>query len=291
MKKLLAILLAAVVLFTLASCGGKKTDTDAQNTSDETTVADVKKPENPIIRMATTTSVDNSGLLQYLLPHFTEATGYTVEYQPKGTGQAIQLAKDGNADLILVHSKASEEEFISEGYGVERNPFMYNFFVVVGPADDPAAIADCETATEAFEKIREKGATFISRGDDSGTHKAELKLWNDTPDAETDKWYVSSGQGMGSTLTMASEMGGYCLTDKATYLSMADKLELEIIIEESEDMENVYSLIACNPEKLEGINTEGAKAFIDWMLSSEASALISKYGMEQYGQALFHLEQ
>ncbi len=273
MKKLLAVLMAALMLFALTACGG---------TEDKT-------PANPVIRMATTTSVDNSGLLQYLLPHFTEATGYTVEHQAKGTGQAIQLAQDGNADLILVHAKASEEEFISGGYGVERIPFMYNYFVIVGPADDPAGIKECETASQAFEKIAEAEAIFISRGDESGTHKAELKLWTEAPDAENDKWYISAGQGMGATLTMASEQGGYCLTDKATYLSMADELDLELLIEESEDMKNTYSVIECNPEKLEGINTEGAKAFIEWITGEEASALIAEFGKEEYGEALFFL--
>lgn len=288
MKKLLALLLAAVMVFCFAACGGEKTNTDAEPTA---TTDEVKTPENPVIRMATTTSVDNSGLLQYLLPYFTEATGYTVEYQAKGTGQAIQLAKDGNADLILVHAKASEEAFIEEGYGVERVPFMYNYFVIVGPADDPAGIADCATAAEAFTKIAESEATFVSRGDDSGTHKAELKLWAEAPDAETDEWYVSSGSGMGATLTMASEMGAYCLTDKATYLSMADELDLELVIEESDDMMNIYSVIACNPDKLDGLNTEGANAFITWIISPEASALIEKFGVEEYGEALFFLRQ
>lgn len=279
MKKLLAVLLALTMLFAFAACGGEKSKTDAEQTT----------PENNVIRMATTTSVDNSGLLQYLLPHFKEATGYTVEYQAKGTGQAIKLAQDGNADLILVHAKASEEDFIAGGYGVERIPFMYNYFVVVGPANDPAGIADCETAAEAFAKIAESGETFVSRGDDSGTHKAELKLWAEAPDAENDKWYVSAGSGMGATLTMASQMGGYCLTDKATYLSMADELDLDIIIEESEDMKNTYSVIACNPEKLVDINTAGASAFIEWITGEEASKLIAEYGKEEYGEALFYL--
>ncbi len=277
MKKLLAISLALIMVLCFAACGGEESKTDA---------------ENPVIRMATTTSVDNSGLLQYLFPYFEKATGYKVEHQAVGTGDAIKLAKDGNADLILVHAKASEEEFIAGGYGVERIPFMYNYFVIVGPADDPAGIKDSANAAEAFAKIKASGSTFISRGDDSGTHKAELKIWGENaPDAEKDEWYISAGKGMGASLTMASEMGAYCLTDKATYLSMKDNLELDIIIEESEDMKNTYSVIACNPDKLEGLNTEGAKAFIEWITGDEASALIAEYGKEQYGQALFYLEQ
>ena len=286
MKKLLAVLLAALMLFSLAACGG--------GGGEETTApADVtvQAPENPVIRMSTTTSVNDSGLLPYLLPVFEKATGYTVEVQSAGTGAAIQKAKDGNADLILVHAKASEEAFIEEGYGVERLPFMYNYFVIVGPADDPAGIKDgAENAAEAFGKIADTGSTFISRGDESGTHKAELKIWGENvPDAEKDAWYVSAGQGMGACLTMASEKGAYCLTDKATFLSNKADLNLEIILAEGEDMKNTYSLIECNPEKLDGVNTEGAKALIEWMTGEEASALIAKYGEEEYGSALFYL--
>ncbi len=286
MKKLLAVLLAALMLFSLAACGGG----GGEETTAPTDVT-VQAPENPVIRMSTTTSVNDSGLLPYLLPVFEKATGYTVEVQSAGTGAAIQKAKDGNADLILVHAKASEEAFIEEGYGVERLPFMYNYFVIVGPADDPAGIKDgAENAAEAFGKIADTGSTFISRGDESGTHKAELKIWGENvPDAEKDAWYVSAGQGMGACLTMASEKGAYCLTDKATFLSNKADLNLEIILAEGEDMKNTYSLIECNPEKLDGVNTEGAKALIEWMTGEEASALIAKYGEEEYGSALFYL--
>ena len=274
MKKLLAVLIAALMLFALTACGtGTKS----------------KAPANPVIRMSTTTSVNDSGLLPYLLPVFEEATGYTVEVQSAGTGAAIQKAVDGNADLILVHAKASEETFVSDGYGVERIPFMYNYFVVVGPADDPAGIRGSANAAEAFDKIEDAEAAFISRGDESGTHKAELKIWGDDVPEADDEWYISAGQGMGACLTMASEKGAYCLTDKATFLSNKANLDLEIILAEGEDMKNTYSVIECNPEKLEGINTEGAKALIEWLTGDEASALIAKYGEEQYGEALFYL--
>ncbi len=276
MKKLLALLLAFAMVFCFAACGGETPETpDA--------------PENPVIRMSTTTSVNDSGLLPYLLPVFEEATGYTVEVQSAGTGAAIQKAVDGNADLILVHSKASEETFVNDGYGVERIPFMYNYFVVVGPADDPAGIKGSANAAEAFEKIEENEAAFVSRGDESGTHKAELKIWGDDVPEADDEWYISAGQGMGACLTMASEKGAYCLTDKATFLSNKADLDLEIILAEGDDMKNTYSLIECNPEKLDGINTEGAKALIEWLTGDEASALIAKYGEEQYGEALFYL--
>ncbi len=283
MKKLLAILLALSVVFAFAACGEGGEETTA---SEQTTVA---APENPVIRMSTTTSVNDSGLLPAILPVFEQKTGYKVEVQSAGTGAAIQKAKDGNADLILVHSKASEEAFVSEGYGVERLPFMFNYFVVVGPKDDPAGIKDSANAAEAFGKIADGKFKFVSRGDDSGTHKAEIKIWGDkAPDAATDTWYISAGQGMGACLTMAAEQGAYCLTDKATFLANKDSLDgLDILLAESDDMKNTYSVIACNPEKLDGINTAGVNALIEWLLSDEADALIAEYGKELYGQALF----
>lgn len=285
MKKLLAILLAALLVLSLAACGGK-TETEPSVTQSEQS----SEVTNPTIRLSTTTSVNDSGLLPYLLPVFEKATGYKVEVQSAGTGAAIQKAIDGNADLILVHAKASEEEFIDGGYGVERLPFMYNYFVIVGPKDDPAGIADCEDAAAAFAKIRESESKFISRGDESGTHKAELKIWGeDAPDASKDAWYISAGQGMGACLTMASEQQAYCLTDKATFLSMEKDLNLGLLLEKGEDMKNTYSLIAVNPEKIDGLNVDGAKALIDWMLSDEASELIAKYGQEEYGVSLFYL--
>ena len=285
MKKLLAFFLAALMLFSLAAC------TTNNATDGNASGGDVQQEKNMVIRISTTTSVNDSGLLGAIVPIFEKKTGYTVEIQSAGTGAAIQKAKDGNADLILVHAKASEEEFVSEGYGVERIPFMYNYFVVVGPKDDPAAIKDSANANEAFKKIAAAKSNFVSRGDDSGTHKAENKIWGDAiPDAVTDTWYISAGQGMGACLTMANEKKAYCLTDKATFLANKDVLpELDIILNEAEDMKNTYSLIACNPEKLDDLNTEGAKAFIEWMTGDEASALIAQFGQEKYGQSLFQL--
>ena len=288
MKKTISVLLAILMLVLLPACGGKTaTDTPAQTSA----AADaVPTPENPVIRLSTTTSVNDSGLLPYLLPVFEQETGYTVEVQSAGTGAAIQKAEDGNADLILVHAKASEEEFIEKGFGVERLPFMYNYFVIVGPKDDPAGIAGSTDAAEAFGKIRDTQNTFISRGDESGTHKAELKIWgDDAPDAAKEDWYVSAGQGMGACLTMAGEQQAYCLTDKATFLSMQASLNLSILLEQGEDMKNTYSLIAVNPDAIDGLNTDGANALIDWMLGEEASALIADYGVAEYGTALFYL--
>jgi len=287
MKKILAIVLALIIAAGLVSCGAKQETAPESSSLQE---SEVPTPENPVIRLSTTTSVNDSGLLPYLLPAFEAKTGYKVEVQSAGTGAAIQKAIDGNADVILVHAKASEEEFIDGGYGIERLPFMYNYFVIVGPKNDPAGVKGSADAAEAFAKIKDSESRFVSRGDESGTHKAELKIWGDNaPDAATDSWYISAGQGMGACLTMASEQKAYCLTDKATFLSMQSELDLDIVLAEGEDMKNTYSLIAVNPEKIDGLNTEGAKAFIDWMLGDEAKALIAKYGEAEYGTALFTL--
>ena len=276
MNKKITVLLALVLAlcFAVAGCGGSD--------------GGAKTPENPVIRLSTTTSVNDSGLLPYLQPEFEKDTGYKLEITSNGTGAAIKLGETGDADCLLVHAKASEEEFVNAGYGVERVPFMYNFFVIAGPKDDPAGVKNCATAEEAFKAISEKKAEFVSRGDDSGTHKAELKIWKATGIEPTGQsWYISAGAGMAACLNQASERQAYVLTDKATYLS--NKGELEILLEKSDDMKNTYSMIAVNPEKNEGINAEGAQAFIEWMQSDKAKELIAKYGQEEYGQALFYI--
>ena len=246
--------------------------------------------DNKVIRLSTTTSVNDSGLLPYLQPTFEKESGYTLEITSAGTGAAIKKGETGDADLLLVHAKASEEEFIDAGFGVERLPFMYNYFVIVGPADDPAGVASCTTAADAFKAIAESGAPFISRGDDSGTNKKELKIWEDagiTPEGQD--WYVNAGAGMGATLTMAAEQQGYTLSDKGTYLSHEAKDQLKIVLGEADDMKNTYSLIAVSTEKWPDVNAAGAQAFIDWMLSDEASKLIADYGVEEYGEPLFFI--
>lgn len=271
MKKAVSIILCIVMLFALAACGA------------------ADKPENQVIRLSTTTSVNDSGLLPYLQPYFEEDTGYKLEITSAGTGAAIEKGRTGDADCLLVHAKASEEEFINEGYGVERIPFMYNYFVIVGPANDPAGVKDAANATEAFKKIAENGKTpFISRGDDSGTHKAELALWKKagiTPEGQ--EWYISTGQGMGASLVVASEKQGYIFTDKGTYLSHEKKDTLTLLMEESEELKNTYSMIAVNPEKWPDTNIDGANAFIKWMQSEKATKLIAEYGVKEYGQPLF----
>ncbi len=299
MKKLLALLMALAIILSLAACSGSKnepTDPAAPSVTDAAVPA--KTPENPVIRLATTTSVNDSGLLPYLLPAFEAKTGYKVEVASAGTGVAIGYAKSGDADLLLVHSKKQEEAFIDEGFAsTERLSFMYNYFVIVGPADDPAGIKDLATAADCFKAIAEAGTGFASRGDNSGTHNKETSIWESAEiDPTAESWYNSLGKGMGDTLTAANEMKVYALTDKATFLSMKDSLpNLAILKEEADDMKNTYSLLGvkADAEAFAGtnvaINTEGANALIEWMLSDEAAALIADYGKEQYGEQLFFL--
>lgn len=288
--KLLAIL--AVASIALSSCGAPApaSSTPAPvSTSPASSAPGVKAPENQVIRLSTTTSVNDTGLLSFLQPHFEKATGYTLEITSNGTGAAIKLGESGDADCLLVHAKASEEEFITAGYGVERIPFMYNYFVLAGPESDPAKIAACADATAAMKAIAASKSPFVSRGDDSGTHKAELKIWTSAEIEPAGDWYLSAGAGMGACLTQANERQAYVLTDKATYLSMKDKLESKILLEKSDEMKNTYSVIAVNPKKAGEINIDGANAFIAWITGDEASALIKDYGVAEYGEALFYL--
>lgn len=285
--KTLGIALSVLLVFTcLAGC--------AQKTDDMTTTAPATTaPANPVLRCSTTTSVNDSGLMEYLEPLFEAETGYDLQITSNGTGAAIALGESGDADVLLVHAKASEEDFIAKGFGLERIPFMYNFFVIAGPAADPAGIAASNSAADAFKKIAANKSEFISRGDESGTHKAELKIWTAagvTPTAAADKWYISAGKGMGDCLTMASERIAYVLTDKATFLSMKANLELSIVLDKGDDMKNTYSLIACNPEKNTGLNTEGAQAFITWMTKQDTLDKIADYGMAEYGEGLFFVD-
>ena len=300
MKKLIALLMALVIVLSFAACAGKTTDvtTTAAPDASQATTQPVATPENPVIRLATTTSVNDSGLLPYLLPAFEAETGYKVEVASAGTGVAIGYAKSGDADLLLVHSKKQEEAFIEEGFAsTERLSFMYNFFVIVGPADDPAGIKDLATAADCFKAIAEAGTGFASRGDNSGTHNKETSIWESAEiDPSAESWYSSLGKGMGDTLTTANEMKVYALTDMATFLSMKDSLpNLAILKEEADDMKNTYSLLGVKADAAAfagtdvSINTEGANALIEWMLSDEAAALIADYGKEQYGEQLFFL--
>ena len=290
MKRILALVLALILAFSLVGCSNTQNASDPTATpteglsSPEPTVA----PENPVIRLSTTTSVNDSGLLPFLQPYFESETGYSLMITSAGTGAAIEKGRTGDADCLLVHAKSSEEEFMEEGFSDERVPFMYNYFVITGPAGDPAGVADCASASEAFKAIADSGSTFISRGDNSGTNKAELRIWTAADmDPSGQDWYVSAGAGMGACITMAAEKQAYVLTDKATYLSHEMKAELSLLMEESEEMMNTYAMLAISTEKWPDTNVEGAEAFMSWMTSAPVAELINNYGIEEYGEPLF----
>ena len=252
-------------------------------------------PEEPkVLRLTTTTSVNDSGLMEYLRPYLLEEANIEMEIVSMGSGAAIEAGQRGDADVLLVHSPAAEKTFVEEGYGIQRSTFMYNFFVIVGPESDPAGVKDL-SAKDAFIKIRDAKSEFVSRGDNSGTHSKEKAIWKlaeldyDSLSTETD-FYISAGTGMGATLTMASEQDAYTLTDLATYLSMQDQLSSKVIVSASPDLRNDYSVIVINPDKVTNVDAETAKAFETWMLSESTLKLIAEYGKDTYGEALFFTE-
>lgn len=280
MKKLFLIMTAVAVISGLAGC--------AQPTPAPTQAPEATKSviTNPLVRISTTTSVNDTGLMPYVQLFFEKETGFKLEVTSAGTGAAIEKARKGDADLLLVHSKSQEEVFINEGFDEKRVPFMFNFFVIVGPRDDPAGVKSAKTAAEGFKKIADKGAKFITRGDKSGTNTAELNIWKAAAiDPAGQAWYLNIGAGMGQALTTASEQQAYTLSDKATFL--ATKTELEIVLGESDDMKNTYSLIAVTPKRFKDTNLEGAMAFINWVTSQRGLDLVAQFGRDKYGQALF----
>ena len=243
-------------------------------------------------RVATTTSLYDTGLWGHLEPLFEEAYDVEMDVLYAGTGIALECGRRGDVDAITVHAKALEQEFIAEGYGVERVPFAYNYVLIVGPADDPAGIKGM-TPEDAFKKLAETGTGyFVSRGDDSGTHSKEKAVWRSAGydyEAITSagKWYIEAGRGMGPTLLMASEKQAYTLTDVGTYLAYKGKIDLVPIVDKGSILLNVYSVIAVNPEKNPKAKYEMASKLIDFLVSPEIQELIGEYGTEEYGMALF----
>lgn len=244
---------------------------------------------NQTLILATTTSLQDSGLLDYLIPLFEEKSGLAVKTIAVGSGQALQLGRQGNADVLLTHDPQAEIIFVQEGYGVERLPVMANQFVLVGPAHDPAQVRAHSIPT-ALKNIARSQAFFLSRGDQSGTHKTEQKLWAEAgiqPDQES--WYLESGQGMAATLFIASEKGAYTLTDRATYLVMRRQLELVILVEGGADLLNIYHVITVNPKRFPQVNIAGAKAFAEFLTSAEIQSFIRQFGQAEYGEPLYLL--
>jgi tungstate transport system substrate-binding protein len=266
LMKVLCMLTAGVMALSLSACA---------------------KKERSMV-LATTTSTQDSGLLDYLLPKFEKDTGIKVKVLAKGTGEAMEIGKRGDADCLLVHAKEQELKFVSEGFGTARYEVMYNDFIIVGPKNDPAGIKEKASgdALEAFKLFESKKAPFISRGDNSGTNTKEKSIWSAAKIEPKGSWYISAGKGMGDVLKMADEKLAYTITDRATYLSMKDKLGLEIVSEKGKDLLNQYALIKLNPEKNKFKEKE-ADEFIQWMLSDKGQKAIGEYGKDKYGQTLF----
>ena len=243
-------------------------------------LAGAVRAEDRFITIASTTSTQDSGLFDYLLPIFTKKTGIQVHVVAVGTGQALKIGQQGDADVLLVHDRAGEEKFVADGYGVKREPLMYNDFIIVGPDADPAQIKGDKDAIDAFQKIAAAKAPFASRGDDSGTNRMELRLWKD---AKTDvksasgDWYKSLGQGMGPTLNTAAAMNAYTLSDRATWSKFANKQHLVILVEGDKRLFNQYGVILVNPQKHPNVKVADGQAFIDWLISPEGQTAIAGY--------------
>lgn len=277
-KNNLIVLLFILLLPFIAACGG----------ADES-LSEEERTSTEII-LATTTSTENSGLLDYLLPEFESQHGIDVRVVAVGTGAALQMGVDGEADVLLAHATEREKELVAAGDTIERFDVMYNDFIIIGPASDPAGLrtrAQTDTLI-GFQLIAENEATFVSRADYSGTHIMELNLWEDAGVGEpSGSWYMETGQGMGDVLQIANELEGYALADRATYLSMQEILDLEIMLEGDKALFNQYGVMAVNPDKGEHISFPAAQQFIDWILAPETQDLIAAFGLEEFGEPLF----
>jgi len=282
-RRALPLALAAM----LAACsGGGATAAPATAGSSVASTAPSQAGPHDLI-LATTTSTQDSGLLDVLVPAFEKASGDTVKTVAVGSGAALKLGTDGNADVLLVHSPAAEKTFMDAGSGVDRLLVMHNWFLIVGPKADPAGISGMTSATDAFKKIAAAGAPFVSRGDGSGTEAKELGFWKTIAVTPAAPWYIKSGQGMGATLQIASEKGAYTLTDIATWAATRDKLALADLAHGDPSLLNIYHVIGVNPAKWPKVNATEAKAFSDYLLSADGQALIGSFGKDKYGMQLF----
>jgi tungstate transport system substrate-binding protein len=237
--------------------------------------------------LATTTSTADTGLLDALAPLFLEETGITLKPIAVGSGAALELGERGETDVLLVHSPAAEEEFMAAGYGIERSTVMFNDFVLVGPADDPARIAEASSASEAMTRIANTEAAFVSRGDDSGTHALERRLWEAAGVTPEGVWYTESGTGMGDTLNIAAERGAYTISDRGTYLALRDRLGLQVLMEGDPALLNVYHVILVNPDSGRDVNSAAGRAFLEFLLAPETQAVIAEFGVDEFGEPLF----
>lgn len=260
-----ALAIAAVVATLAMSCG-----------ADDTVI------------LATGTTPYDTGLLDALEPLFEETTGYELKVIAVGTGQALEMGRRGDADVVFAHDPDAEEVFVEEGYGVNRRLVMYNEFVIVGPPDDPIELGRAEDAVTAMHGILKSQSTFVSRADESGTHSLERELWRDLGfDPAGEDWYVQAGLGMGATLQIASQRRAYAISDRGTYLAIRDTLELDILFEGDPRLLNIYHVMQVNPERVGGVHSGGASAFVDFMVSGDVQALIQEFRVEEFGEPLF----
>ena len=243
--------------------------------------------QSKAVILSTTTSTQDSGLLDVLVPLFEKTTGYTVKTVSVGTGQALALAARGEADVALVHAPALEKQYVADGKMLNRRLVMYNDFVIIGPAEDPAKVKGQAKAADALRRIAETQSRFVSRGDKSGTHALELALWKHAGIEPKGSWYLESGQGMGQTLGIANERAAYTLTDRATFLAFQQRVKLPILVEKDRALLNVYSVMEVNPANGPRVNSAGGKAFADFMVSADTQAAIKAFGVDKYGQPLF----
>jgi tungstate transport system substrate-binding protein len=253
-----------------------------------TLVVPVSRATDNFIIVQSTTSTQNSGLFEHILPLFTKKTGIDVRVVAVGTGQALKNAQKGDGDVVLVHSQPDEEKFVADGWGVKRYPVMYNDFIIVGPAADPAKIVGMKQAPAALKKIAEAQTPFASRADDSGTHKAELKLWHEAgvdPKSSSGSWYLETGSGMGATLNIAVGKQAYALTDRGTWLAFANKGDFKVMVEGDNKLFNQYGVILVNPAKYPNVKANQGQVFIDWLTGPEGQSAIANYKID--GQQLF----
>lgn len=287
MRRLIFILILA-----LTACGGPTSTGAPAKTTAPTTAAPAPtvaaKPANPELILATTTSTQDSGLLDMLLPRFQTATGYVVKSIAVGSGQAMTMGERGEADVLLVHSLDAELKFMAAGHGATRQLVMHNDFVIIGPPADPAKIKGTPSSIDALKKLATAKALFISRGDNSGTDALEKKLWGQAGGVPKGQpWYQETGQGMGATLNIATEKDGYTITDRGTYLARKKDLRLDILVEGDKPLLNIYHVITVNPAKSTKINAAGATALAEFMLKPETQKLIGEFGVDKFGQPLF----
>ena len=281
--------LALLMVFALMLSGCTSTPEDKPAPEPETEQAnqEVTTPENPDIILATTTSTQDSGLLDVLIPMFEEQTGYRVKTIAVGTGQALAMGEKGEADVLLTHAPASEKPLVESGAVTNYQLVMHNDFILVGPSSDPAKVKDLKSVADAFKSISETSSIFVSRGDDSGTDKKEKGIWKDINIPNEGSWYQETGQGMGQTLNIASQKEGYTLTDRATFLAQKDNLQLEIAVQGEKSLLNIYHVMQVNEEIFPKVNADGAKAFVEFMIDSKTQDIIGEFGMDEYGEPLF----